>query len=160
MQVEALVDLGATTLFINNLVVKNNHLVWNKLASLYKVYNADGTLNKSGKIDKSVRTYVEAGSHRSTQQLLVADLGDKDMIIGMTYLRQHNPEIDWEKGEWEFSRCPESCRPRARKRVTVEEIDELQLPREDPLITPLDELGGECIKNPHINWISTSNPDD
>ncbi|KAL7277513.1 hypothetical protein ACG7TL_008434 [Trametes sanguinea] len=84
------------------------------------------------------------------------------MILGYTYLRRHNPEIDWEHGEWRFTRCPESCAPRARKRdhVAEEEADELQLPREDPLITPLDELGEECIENPHINWISTEDSED
>ncbi|KAI0685885.1 hypothetical protein C8T65DRAFT_555510, partial [Cerioporus squamosus] len=68
-------------------------------------------------------------------------------------LRRHNPEIDWEQGEWRFTRCPESCAPRARKKgnVAEEEADELQLPREDPLITPLDDLGEECIENPHDN---------
>ncbi|KAI9063902.1 hypothetical protein FKP32DRAFT_1538763, partial [Trametes sanguinea] len=48
-------------------------------------------------------------------------LGKKDMILGYTYLRRHNPEIDWERGEWRFTRCPESCAPRARKRDHVAE---------------------------------------
>ncbi|RDX51698.1 hypothetical protein OH76DRAFT_1329800, partial [Lentinus brumalis] len=61
----------------------------------YDVYNADGTSNKSGQITHAVRSYVEIGSHKSTHQLLVADLGSKDMILGYTYLRRHNPEIDW-----------------------------------------------------------------
>ena len=162
VQVEALVDSGATTSFINKSVVESNNLVTNKLAHPYDVYNADGTSNKQGQIKYGVRSYVEIGSHKSTHQLLVADLGDKDMILGYTYLRKHNPEIDWEKGEWRYTRCPESCAPRARKNINVteEETDELQLPREDPLITSLDELGEECIENPHINWISTEDPED
>ena len=162
VQVEALVDSGATTSFINKSVVESNNLVTNKLAHPYDVYNADGTSNKQGQIKYGVRSYVEIGSHKSTHQLLVADLGDKDMILGYTYLRKHNPEIDWERGEWRYTRCPESCAPRARKNINVteEETDELQLPREDPLITSLDELGEECIENPHINWISTEDPED
>lgn len=32
------------------------------------------------------------------------------MIIGMTWLRSHNPEIDWRTGEVKFTRCPASCK--------------------------------------------------
>ena len=84
VQVEALVDSGATTSFINKSVVESNNLVTNKLAHPYDVYNADGTSNKQGQIKYGVRSYVEIGSHKSTHQLLVADLGDKDMILGYT----------------------------------------------------------------------------
>ena len=162
VQVEALIDSGATTSFINKSIVESNNLVTHKLAQSFNVRNADGSLNKGGQIDKSVRAYVEIGSHKSTHQLLVTDLGKKDMIIGMTYLRRHNPEIDWAKGEWRYTRCPESCASRARKRkhVAEEEIDELLLPREDPLTTPLDELGEECVENPYIDWVNIDNPAD
>lgn len=162
VQVEALIDSGATTSFINSSVVESNNLVTHKLANPYVVFNADGTSNKQGKIDQSVRAYVEIGPHKSTHQLLVADLGNKDLIIGMTYLRKHNPEIDWAKGEWRYTRCPESCSLGARKRefVAEEEAKELQLQRSDPLTIPLDELGEECVENPHINWVDTSDPED
>ena len=99
VQVEALIDSGATTSFINTTVVESNNLVTHKLAQSFNIRNADSTLNKGGQIDKSVRAYVEIGSHKSTHQLLMTDLGNKDMILGMTYLRRHNPEIDWAKGE-------------------------------------------------------------
>ncbi|RDX52413.1 hypothetical protein OH76DRAFT_1307764, partial [Lentinus brumalis] len=75
VQVEALVDSGATTSFINKSVVETYHLGTHKLATPYDVYNADGTSNKSGQITHAVRSYVEIGSHKSTHQLLVADLG-------------------------------------------------------------------------------------
>ena len=42
------------------------------------------------------------------------------MMIGYTYLYAHNPEIDWRAGEWEFSRCPDTCTNKARKTETVE----------------------------------------
>ncbi|KAH9896413.1 hypothetical protein C8Q73DRAFT_602934, partial [Cubamyces lactineus] len=88
----ALVDSGATTTFINKSVVEKNHLATIKLATPYDVYNADGTTNKNGKITHAIRSYIEIGSHKSTHQVLVADLGKKDMIIGYTYLHRHNPE--------------------------------------------------------------------
>ena len=50
VQVEALVDSGATTSFINTSVVESNSLVTHKLAHPYDVYNAAGPLTS---VDRS-----------------------------------------------------------------------------------------------------------
>ncbi len=45
--------------------------------------------------------------------------------------------------------------------MTEEKTNELQLQqRENPWVTPLDNLGEECPENPHIDWFSTENPED
>ncbi|KNZ81231.1 hypothetical protein J132_02183 [Termitomyces sp. J132] len=31
------------------------------------------------------------------------------MILGFTWLHEHNPEIDWTKGEVKMSCCPRRC---------------------------------------------------
>jgi hypothetical protein len=31
------------------------------------------------------------------------------MIIGIPWLREHNPEVDWKNGLMKFTRCPSSC---------------------------------------------------
>jgi hypothetical protein len=31
------------------------------------------------------------------------------MILGFTWLREHNPEIDWQMKEVRMSRCPPQC---------------------------------------------------
>jgi len=54
VQTEALVDLEATTNFVNRVIVENNNLVTYKLANLYCVINADGTPNKAGYITEYV----------------------------------------------------------------------------------------------------------
>jgi len=66
VQTKALVDLGATTDFIDRIVVENNNLVMHKLANLYCVINADSTPNKAGQITEYVQAYVEIGSHKMT----------------------------------------------------------------------------------------------
>jgi len=66
VQTEALVDSGATTNFVDRVVVENNNLVTYKLANLYYVINMDGTPNKTGYITEYVQAYVEIGSHRTT----------------------------------------------------------------------------------------------
>jgi len=98
VQTEALVDLGATTNFIDRVFMENNNLVTYKLANLYQVINADGTPNKAGQITEYVRAYVEIGLHKTTQHLFVTNLGTKEMMIGYLYLYKHNPNIDWQRG--------------------------------------------------------------
>ena len=46
VQTEALVDSGATTNFIDRVVIENNNLVTYKLANLYCIINVDGAPNK------------------------------------------------------------------------------------------------------------------
>ncbi|EJF55253.1 hypothetical protein DICSQDRAFT_74897, partial [Dichomitus squalens LYAD-421 SS1] len=53
------------------------------------------------------------------------DIGRQDIIIGMAFLREHNPELDWNAGNIEFTRCPSTC---TRHTVQDEELRSLQLP--------------------------------
>ena len=154
VQTEALVDSGATTNFIDKTFVEQNHLVTNKLASPYNVLNADGTPNVAGRITDYVRAYVEIGSHKSTHYLFVTHLGNKNMMIGYSYLHQHNPSIDWRAGEWEFTRCPDTCVDKARKTRDYEAgAEQLKLEPDLPWESSLDELGDEDMINPSIGSI-------
>ena len=84
------------------------------------------------------------------------------MYIGYSYLYKHNPEINWEKGEWEFTRCPESCTaPQSRKITLLDaEFDDLQQADElepvHPWDSSLDDLEDEDLMNPLINWVELS----
>lgn len=81
-------------------------------------------------------------------------------MIGYTYLYNHNPDINWRNGEWEFTRCPESCAAKARKtRVLEAETDELQLEPDYPWESSLDNLGNEDTDNPYINWVDLDLPE-
>jgi hypothetical protein len=39
----------------------------------------------------------------------VTSLGKQDVILGLTWLCKHNPEINWETAEVKMSRCPNHC---------------------------------------------------
>ena len=54
VQTEALVDLGATTNFVDRVVIENNNLITYKLENLYCVINMDGTPNKTGYITEYI----------------------------------------------------------------------------------------------------------
>jgi len=41
-------------------------------------------------------------------------------MIGYSYLYKHNPNIDWRKGQWEFTRYLDTCTSKAHKIRDVE----------------------------------------
>jgi len=124
-----------------------------KLANPYCVINADGTPNKAGQITKYVRAYVEIGSHKTTQHLFVTNLGNKEMMIGYLYLYKHNPNIDWRKGQWEFTRCPDTCTSKVCKTRDVEaRANELHLEMDVSGFPLLDNIGDEDSNNHILSW--------
>ena len=77
------------------------------------------------------------------------------MMIGYSYLYKHNPNIDWQKGQWEFTRCPDTCANKVRKIRDVEAgANELHLEMDVSGFPSLDNIGDEDPDN-HIcksNW--------
>ncbi|PIL30802.1 hypothetical protein GSI_06970 [Ganoderma sinense ZZ0214-1] len=47
--------------------------------------------------------------YREKVVFVVTDIENEDVIIGLDWLRKHNPEVDWERGSLRLSRCPEAC---------------------------------------------------
>ena len=161
MQTEALVDSGAAMSFIDAAFVKQHNLVTSRLNVPIDVYNVDGTANSDGQMKDDVRAYVKIGSHGTKQQLYVTGLGDKNVVIGMKYLYDHNPSIDWRKGEWEFTRCPDTCSHQARKTRDAEAgSEQFQSIYGSPLETSVDELGTEDFLNQYVNWVDLDRPEN
>ena len=71
-------------------------------------------------------------------------------MIGYSYLYKHNPNIDWRKGQWEFTRCPDTCASKVRKIRDVEAgANELYLEMDVSKFLSLDNIGDEDPNN-HI----------
>ncbi|VDC04149.1 unnamed protein product [Peniophora sp. CBMAI 1063] len=47
--------------------------------------------------------------HEERVQLLVADIGNHDIILGTDWLDTHNPEVDWSQDRVDMTRCPPEC---------------------------------------------------
>jgi hypothetical protein len=107
----ALIDSGAASSFIHPNTVKQHGLRTLKLPNKIRVFNADGTENKSGAITHFVKIRISIGDHKSWQSLYIGNIGKHSIIIGYNYLCQHNPEIHWEDKNIRFTRCPIECRP-------------------------------------------------
>ena len=80
----------------------------------------DGTPNKVGQITEYVRAYIEIGLHKTIQHLFVTNLGNKEMMIGYSYLYKHNSNIDWQKDQWEFTRYLDTCTSKVHKTRDIE----------------------------------------
>lgn len=109
-----MVDSGASTLFINKRFVRDNHVLTRKLKQPIQVYNIDGTLNKSGAIEEVAILNMKLGDHEERTIFTVTDIGPEDVIIGIDWLRYHNPTIDWYEGIMRMDRCPDDCKPKDR----------------------------------------------
>jgi len=102
--VDALLDSGATGLFINKELVEKNGFRMEKLERPVKVMNVNGTHNKGGDIMHEVMCNIYYKGHRERAKFDVCNLGRTEVILGMSWLAAHNPEIDWEKGEVKLTR--------------------------------------------------------
>src|SRR3981189_456319 len=105
----ALVDCGATGLFVDTEYVRSNNIPTHRLTSPIPVYNVNGTANEAGAITEIADVILRYKGHAERTQLAVTSLGKQSIILGFTWLCKHNPEIDWQTKEVRMSRCPLQC---------------------------------------------------
>jgi gag-polyprotein putative aspartyl protease len=114
VKVRALVDCGASTLFISPRLVKREKIPTKPLKKSIELRNVDLSPNKIGRVTHKVECGLKVNRHHTNETLLVAEIGEDDVIIGVDWLRRHNPDIDWRKGTIRMDRCPDDC-PVTRK---------------------------------------------
>ena len=73
------------------------------------VYNVDSSLNKAGSISEVWETILRYCKHSEHVTFAVTGLGKQDIILGLTWLQKHNPEVDWASGKVKMSQCPNRC---------------------------------------------------
>jgi Retroviral aspartyl protease len=149
--VNALLDCGATDLFINRAFVQKKDIHMHTLQDLITVYNIDDTVNRGWSIMEEVTLIMSHQGHKERAVFEVCDLGKNNLIIGFTWLKKHNPEIDWRTREVGITRCPRECNVFARQlkkekkvkreknstqkySVMMEEVPDEDMPNGDSLI--------------------------
>jgi hypothetical protein len=95
---KALIDSGTTENFIDYRMAVWWRLNTKDLWRPRKVYNVDGTENQGGIINKSCVLRVRQGEQQIAQRFYVTNLGQDHVILGYPWLREFNPDIDWEEG--------------------------------------------------------------
>ncbi|ESK81011.1 reverse transcriptase-rnase h-integrase [Moniliophthora roreri MCA 2997] len=65
----------------------------------------DGTANKTAWITHVVELEFQIAGKEFKENFMISGIGDEEMILGLPWLRHHNPEINWETGEIQFQPC-------------------------------------------------------
>jgi len=118
-EVDALLDSGATGLFIDHAWLRQKKITTCKLEHPIKVYNIDRSINRGGSIMEEVTLILSYQGHKECAVYEVCDLGKSNLIIGYTSLHKHNPEINWETGKVEMMRCPRECNISERRQKGI-----------------------------------------
>lgn len=105
----ALVDSGCTGSCIDSRFVTRYQLPTKRYIAPLKVSNADGSDNEGGLITEYVETDLIIGAHKESIRLSVTKLSSSNIFLGHDWLSKHNPEINWEKGTLDFTRCPDEA---------------------------------------------------
>ena len=103
MDENILLDCGATGLFMDTKWAKGNFISMTKLEQPILVYNIDGSYNSVGSITHEAMLIMIHKGYREKVTFEICDLRKVNLIIGYTWLKKHNPEIDWSTGEIKFT---------------------------------------------------------
>jgi hypothetical protein len=109
-----MIDCGATGLFLDLPFVKRHRITQHPLRHPIRLLNIDGTPNQAGSLTHFARLELTVDGVPGWYDFLITDLGGEDVILGLPWLRQLNPAIDWQKGTLQV--------PRRRSSVLVEEL--------------------------------------
>jgi len=107
--IKALLDSGATGNFIDRDFVQMKGINTWSISRPIPVYNVDGSPNKAGQILEVVDMVLRYKTHSKRTLLAVSSLGRQSMILDYTWLKDHNPEVNWQTREVQMNRCPPRC---------------------------------------------------
>ena len=73
------------------------------------IRNVDGTPNEAGEVWEVVDLILHYEDHTEWALFAVTSLSKQDVILGYTWLKEHNPEVDWSTGQVKMSQCKSQC---------------------------------------------------
>jgi len=122
VMIKALLDSGATGMFMDRQMAARHGFKLQKLERLLVARNVDSTNNSGGAITHQVECNVFYKGHMERMRMDVCDLGKTEVILGMLWLAAHNLEINWETGEVKMTRCPPLCGRKSQKKEKVKRV--------------------------------------
>jgi hypothetical protein len=102
----ALVDCGATENFMSLPCAQKMGLPIKPLTRPQKLFNMDGTENKSGQLKHYTDLSLQTGSNRTYYRFYLSDLGKNTIILGYPWFTSAQPNIDWVRGWIDKSQLP------------------------------------------------------
>lgn len=95
---EVLIDSGAQGQFMDTNYARINNFLIQKLPEPITVRNADGSENEQGQITDCTWIHTKIGDQMTLLRLWLTNLGGNKMILGLPWLKEHNPSINWREG--------------------------------------------------------------
>ena len=100
--INAMIDSGATEDFIDRGFCSKYDIRTTQAKTTREVSLADGRPSAMGPITHTAKVPMDIGSHRELATFQVAKLPNHEVILGMPWLKQHSPRIDWGQGKITF----------------------------------------------------------
>ena len=100
----ALIDSGASDSFISQEFVEKNDIFKKRLHKKFKVELAIQGRAIPVKFETE-GLQMTIGSHVETLRFLIIPGLKEELILGKSWLKKHNPVVDWNSSTIEFSRC-------------------------------------------------------
>jgi len=97
--VKMLLDSGAMGSFIDKDFVCTKGISTWSISCPILVYNVDGSPNEAGRISEVVDVVLCYKTQSERTLFTVSSLGRQSMILGYTWLKDHNLEVNWQTRE-------------------------------------------------------------
>jgi len=109
--INAMIDSRATEDFIDREVCNKHGIKMIKAKNPRGIYLADGKPSAMGPVTHMTKVPMDISSHRELATFQVVNLQNHEVILGMPWLREHNPTIDWNVKRITFNseRCTTWC---------------------------------------------------
>ena len=98
IKTKALLDCGARGIFLDQKFAQKHNLRTTKLEQQIRARYVDRTDNKQGAIRFYTDLDIKIGNQTFQERFYITGLGNQKVILGLPWLRKHNPEIHWKKG--------------------------------------------------------------
>jgi hypothetical protein len=106
----ALVDSGAQGSIINREFTEKHNLPFKVKSKPMKLILADGENSRSGEVTHYVPVKIKIGDHQQSLAFDASTIG-YDAILGLSWLKKHNPVIKWSDHTLSFpsAHCRQHC---------------------------------------------------
>ena len=101
--INVMVDSGATEDFIDSEVCKKHGIKLIRAKNPREIYLADGKPSAMGPVTHMTEVPMDISNHRELATFQVVNLQHHEVILGMPWLREHNPTTDWKEKKITFN---------------------------------------------------------
>jgi len=118
-----LVDSGASGNFIDNAYAEASKIPTQQKATPRRVLTMHGSEVTGGPVTHDAQVHLKINHHEEDIRLHCITIGNAPVILGLPWLKFHNPVIEWKNHTVKFhsDHCAEKCLPSSPRASTVPE---------------------------------------